>query len=121
MASILVVDDEELVRATLREMLEQAGHEVFEAANGVEALKSFDDRAVDLVITDIIMPEKEGIETILDLRKRAPELKIVAISGGGRSANFDFLKMASMLGACEVLAKPFRRTQVLDAVREALA
>ena len=89
MANILVVDDEELVRATLRQMLESADHVVFEAANGKEALRSFENRAVDLVITDIIMPEKEGIETIIDLRKIAPNLRIVAISGGNRARDRD--------------------------------
>ena len=120
MARVLVVDDDDLVRATLRQMLENAGHQVLEATNGREALARFDDRVVDMVITDIIMPVKEGIETIRDLRKLAPDLKILAISGGSRGASADFLRMASKFGANTVLAKPFRREQVLKAVDEAL-
>ena len=120
MARVMVVDDDDLVRATLRQMLEHAGHEVLEATNGREALVVFDAGEVDMVITDIIMPVKEGIETIRDLRKLAPELKILAISGGSRGASADFLRMASKFGANEVLAKPFRREQVLKAVESAL-
>lgn len=122
MACILVVDDEELVRVTLRQMLEKAGHEVFEATNGDEALRAFDEHKdkADLVITDIIMPEKDGIETIAALRKQKPDLKIIAISGGGRTGNMDFLDIAKKFGASDILAKPFEKEQVLNVVNKVL-
>ncbi len=120
MARILVVDDEEIIRFTLRQMLQKAGHEVFEAANGHVALKTFEDLGVDLVITDIIMPEKEGIETITEIRRRNPELKIIAVSGGGRTMTMNYLETAERFGADCALAKPLRRGDVLDAVDNAL-
>ena len=120
MASVLVVDDEQLVRETLRQFLEHAGHEVFEAANGTQALAAIKTRPYDLVITDILMPEKEGIETIMDLREQMPDLVIIAISGGDRAGAIDVLGIAKKLGANDVLVKPFRREEVLNAVEKAL-
>lgn len=116
MTTILVVDDEELVRATLCQMLEQAGYEVIEAANGDQGLRVFQEYEVDLVITDIFMPGKEGIETIRELRKLRPDVKIIAISGGGRTRNMDYLELAKDFGAKRALTKPFQREQVLSAV-----
>ena len=83
MARILVVDDEEGIRTLLRNILVREGHHVTTAADGVEALQVVDTQPVDLVITDLIMPEKEGVETISELRKRFPAVKIIAMSGGG--------------------------------------
>jgi len=120
MARILVVDDEEIVRFTLRQMLEKEGHEVFEAANGQEALNCFEDSRVNLIITDIIMPEKEGIETIVELRRRRPDVKIIAVSGGGRTMTMDYLEIAERLGADSALAKPLERQAVVGAVARAL-
>src|SRR3954469_20013849 len=93
MKTVLVIDDETLVRATVARMVERAGHRVLQAANGVEGLNIFKRERVDLVVCDIIMPEKEGIETIGELRRSNPTLKIIAISGGGRADNVDFLSM----------------------------
>ena len=120
MARILVVDDEEIIRFTLRQILEKAGHEVLEAANGRDALDSYEEHRVDLVITDIIMPEKEGIETIVELRQRQPDLRIIAVSGGGRTRTLDYLEIAERLGADGALAKPLNRQAVIDAVDKAL-
>jgi YesN/AraC family two-component response regulator len=120
MARVLVVDDEEIIRFTLRQILEKAGHEVFEAVNGQDALNSFEEYRVDLVITDIIMPEKEGIETIVELRRRQPDLKIIAVSGGGRTRTLDYLEIAERLGASGALAKPLNRQAIMDAVSKAL-
>jgi len=120
MARILVVDDEEIIRFTLRQILEKAGHEVLEAANGQDALDSYEEHRVDLVITDIIMPEKEGIETIVELRQRQPDLRIIAVSGGGRTRTLDYLEIAERLGADGALAKPLNRQAVIDAVDKAL-
>lgn len=121
MARILVVDDEDLVRMTLRQMLEAAGHEVVEARNGREGLDLQTEHAFDLVLTDIIMPEQEGIETIVQLRRRNPQLRIIAISGGGRTKNMDFLKIAASVGADETLTKPFTTNELTAAVSRCLS
>ena len=121
MARILIIDDEDELRSMLRQMLEQAGHEVTEAVNGAEGIKLYEQDPPDLIITDIIMPEKEGVETIIALRRADPDLPIIAISGGGRLEATDFLPMAGKLGARRTLSKPFRRDQLLEAVGECLA
>jgi CheY-like chemotaxis protein len=121
MARILIIDDEDELRSMLRRMLEQAGHEVTEAVNGAEGIKLYERDRPDLIITDIIMPEKEGVETIIALRQADPNLPIIAISGGGRLEATDFLTMAKKLGARHTLSKPFRRDQLLEAVGECLA
>ncbi|MCH8036471.1 MAG: response regulator [Proteobacteria bacterium] len=121
MARILIIDDEDELRSMLRRMLEQAGHEVTEAVNGAEGIELYERDRPDLIITDIIMPEKEGVETIIALRRADPDLPIIAISGGGRLEATDFLTMARKLGARRTLAKPFRRDQLLEAVDECLA
>lgn len=119
-ARILVIDDEELVRQTLRLGLESAGHEVAEARNGEDGLLALEKSPADLVITDIIMPEKEGIEMIVELRRRHPRTAILAISGGSRTGNIDFLRMARKLGATASLSKPFTNRQLLEAVDSCL-
>jgi CheY-like chemotaxis protein len=121
MASILVVDDDDLVRETVRQMLESAGHQVIEARNGHEALSAANKNSVALVVTDIIMPDMEGIATIRELRAQNPELKIIAMSGGDRRARVDYLDLAKKLGAHHTLPKPFRRDDMLSAVRSALS
>jgi CheY-like chemotaxis protein len=120
-ARILVIDDEDELRSMLRQMLEHAGHEVAEAVNGAAGIEIYERDAPDLIITDIIMPEKEGVETIIALRRADPALPIIAISGGGRLDATDFLTMAKKLGARHTLTKPFRRDQLLEAVGECLA
>lgn len=120
MATILVVEDEEAFRLMLTEMLKREGHSVMTAANGREAIALAQCNAFDLVITDLIMPEKEGIETILDLRKIAPGVRIIAMSGGGRGSARDYLHAAAQLGASQTLSKPFSRSQLLDAIAAAL-
>lgn len=121
MAHILVIDDEAPIRAMLQQVLERSGHEVAVATEGAEGLTLFRAKPADLVITDIFMPEKEGIETILELRKQSPQTKIIAISGGGRAGKLDFLTTAKNLGAHQTLAKPFERQELLDAVNAVLA
>ncbi len=121
MARILIIDDEDELRSMLRQMLEQAGHEITEAVNGAEGIQLYEQDRPDLIITDIIMPEKEGVETIIALRRADPDLPIIAISGGGRLDATDFLAMARKLGARRTLSKPFRRDQLLEAVGECLA
>ncbi len=121
MAKILVVDDEELARFTIRDILETAGHQVEEATNGVEALAIQSASPFDLVITDIIMPEKEGVETIIELKQLYPSLKIIAISGGGRTRNLDFLKLGKDLGADSILPKPFSDDDLMEQVYACLS
>ena len=121
MPKILVIDDDEQVRALLYEILDRAGFEVVEAANGLEGVNAYRRAPTDLIITDLIMPEKEGVETILELRGEFPSVRIVAISGGGRNGAQDYLSIAARLGARRVVAKPFSRQEILDAVQAALA
>ncbi len=121
MVRILIIDDEDELRSMLRQMLEQAGYEVTEAVNGAEGIQLYEQDTHDLIITDIIMPEKEGVETIIALRRADPGLPIIAISGGGRLDATDFLTMTKKLGARRTLSKPFRRDQLLEAVGECLA
>jgi DNA-binding response OmpR family regulator len=118
--TVLIIDDETLVRATVARMVEREGHRVLQASNGVEGLNIFSRERVDLVVCDIIMPEKEGIETIGELRRKNPTLKIIAISGGGRTENVDFLGMAQRLGADYVLAKPFGRDEFTALLRKSI-
>ncbi|SCA56001.1 Response regulator [Candidatus Terasakiella magnetica] len=120
MAHILVIDDEELARFTIREIVEGYGHTIIEAVNGNQGLEKFRQNDVDLIITDIIMPEKEGIETIIELKREQPDLKVIAISGGGRTRNLDFLKLAGEMGADTILAKPFSSDELMSAVNKCL-
>lgn len=115
---VLVIEDEAALRQTIRRMLESAGHEVLEAENGRTGLEAFRKNSLDAVITDIIMPNKEGIETIRDIRALNPDIRIVAISGGGRTKNLDFLRIAGKLGANATLAKPFQRQQLLASLED---
>ena len=102
----------------LRLILERAGYEVDEAADGEEAVKIYNDTEPDLLITDIIMPEKEGVGAIMDIRKDHPDAKIIAISGGGRFAAENYLVLARSLGAQRIFSKPFERDEILGAVKE---
>ena len=121
MHKILVIDDNVVVRNTIIQMLESEGYEVVSAEDGRRGLSVFRSEKTDLVITDIIMPEKEGIETIRDIRGEAPDTKIIAISGGGRMGNTDFLKIARQLGASDVIAKPLDPDHFISVVRDRLA
>jgi CheY-like chemotaxis protein len=121
MSLILVIDDEEPIRSLCRRILTHEGYEVIEAPDGNEGVRQYREHLPDLIITDIIMPEKEGIETIMDLRKEFPTVKIVAISGGGQATTgATCLHLAKSLGAVKTLAKPFTRQELLDVVRYAL-
>lgn len=122
MKRILVIDDDELMRAMLSQMLGRAGYEIVLAANGIEGLKQFQTHLpVDLVITDLIMPGKEGIETMMELRRDHPEVPIIAISGGARATGRDYLPIAAQLGARRTVAKPFTRQEILEAIQSTLA
>lgn len=113
MAKVLIVDDEQVIRAMLREFLEDDSHEVMEAENGEQACALYRKSPADLVITDIVMPEKNGIDMIMDLKKDYPDINIVAISGGGGiTGRYDYLPIASMVGASNILSKPFSLTEM---------
>jgi CheY-like chemotaxis protein len=121
MKRILVIDDDEQLRPMLLRMLQYAGYHVVAAANGTEGIRLNRGEPADLVITDIFMPEKEGLETIRELHKEFPELKIIAISGGSnQTQDFSALPYARKLGATATLAKPFRRGELLKLVRDVL-
>lgn len=115
---ILVIEDDEQLREMLRKMLIRDGHKVLIAADGVEGMHSFYQFNPDLIITDIIMPNKDGIEVIMELLKCNPNLPIIAISGGRRAltANFN-LDSAAMLGVKGVLQKPFTHEQLRDLIQ----
>jgi CheY-like chemotaxis protein len=120
MARVLVIDDEELLRATLRETLEEAGYEVADEADGVAGVRAFRDARADLVITDIIMPKKDGIHTIWELKQLAPDVKIIAISGGVPGEPRSDLPLAEAYGASRSLQKPFSQQALLQTVAELL-
>jgi CheY-like chemotaxis protein len=121
MARILVVDDEEKVRLILRTTLSGAGYQVEEAPNGKVALELYRQDPADLVITDIIMPEKEGLETILELRRDFPEARIIAMSGSGLAAPDSYLDSARRFGARHTFVKPVDEEALLEAVAEMLS
>jgi len=120
MARILVIDDEDQIRALLRRVLEREGHQVLETEFGREALRIAESQPIDLVITDIMMPDTDGLEVITALRRESPKLKILAISGGGVLRN-KALHVANVLGAHETLQKPFSIDALIGKVNEALA
>jgi YesN/AraC family two-component response regulator len=121
MARILIIDDNDKFREMLSKMLKMAGYnEVEEAPDGNAGINLFRENPFDLVITDIIMPEKEGLEIITELTRDYPRLKIIAMSGGGRIGPHDYLAMAKYLGASLTLEKPFKQEALIAAVRELL-
>jgi CheY-like chemotaxis protein len=117
MARILVIDDDVLVLDMLYESLTREGYDVLRASNGEEGLRLYRKEPVDLIITDLFMPEKEGIETIIELRQDFPDVKIIAISGGGRIGTKDYLQMAKIFGVQRTFTKPVAREQLLAAIR----
>jgi DNA-binding response OmpR family regulator len=120
MARILVVDDDAAVRSTVQRILERAGHTVQVAENGADGLRKFREARHDLVVTDLYMPEKEGIETIQDLRAESPGTRILAVSGGLMGDKTGLVD-AELLGADATLAKPFTPEQLQKAVAALLA
>jgi two-component system, response regulator, stage 0 sporulation protein F len=115
MATILIIDDEEPIRALLRFALEAAGYEVTEAANGRQGLDLYRRRPTDLIIADMLMPELNGLDLLLDLTREFLHAKVIAISGAGGEQNV--LDVAKLLGARQTFEKPFSIPQLLDAVR----
>ena len=118
---ILVIDDDEIVRSSMVIMLTAAGFAVSTAVNGRYGLECCEHQLPDLVITDILMPECEGVETILELRRRYADIPILAISGGWRTNTPDLLELVAKLGATETLAKPFDSDDLLAAIEKCLS
>jgi len=120
MERILIIDDEPQIRSMLRLMLERDGYEVVQAPDGIEGIRLYRQNPSDLIITDLIMPNKDGIGMIIDLKKEFPEVKIIAMSGGGLNKPDGYLKGAKKLGAAYTLTKPIDREEMLRAVRDTL-
>ncbi|MFZ5515163.1 MAG: response regulator [Candidatus Zhuqueibacterota bacterium] len=118
---ILIIDDDEQVRNFIRRCLEKADYTVHEASDGRIGLNQFHEYPFDVVITDIIMPSKEGIEVILEIRRSDPNIKIIAISGGGKIDADQYLALARNLGAFATITKPFSAQRLLDEVNNALS
>jgi len=118
MERILVIDDDAEMRAMLEQTLKSAGHEVVLAANGKQGVKCYRANPTKLVITDLYMPEKEGLETIIELGREYPEVAIIAISGKPTASAL--LSIAGRLGAVKTITKPFQPQELLSAVGEVL-
>ncbi|HWI29385.1 MAG TPA: response regulator [Stellaceae bacterium] len=120
MAVVMVIDDDSALRRLVQRALSGDGHEVIEAENGEEGLTLLQRHRPDLVVTDILMPKKEGIETISRMKEHHPAIKIIAMSGGGLSGNLMFLDVARALGVEATLAKPFRAAELTETVARVL-
>lgn len=121
MARILVIDDDPQLRTLLSRYFGRRGYEVLQAEDGNTGLAIFREQGADVIITDLIMPGKEGMETIIELRQEYPDARIIAISGGGRVAPEGYLQLAKGIGAARVFSKPFELEQLKDAVDDLLA
>ncbi|MEQ1795899.1 MAG: response regulator [Nitrospira sp.] len=122
MPSVLVVDDEDQIRQLIRETLEQAGYDVEEAGNGKQGLERYRAKPADLVIMDILMPDQDGLESIMTLRREFPASRVIAITGGSDMIGIlNFLDVAKMLGARRTLQKPFDMQTLLDAAQSELS
>lgn len=117
MARILLVDDDHHFRGMLLITLQRLGHDVTEAADGSKALDAFSQQSFDAAIIDLIMPDKEGMETISQMRRMKPDAKIIAMSGGGRMNAKDILVLAAAMGANQTLAKPFSNESLVAALQ----
>lgn len=121
MPRILIIDDDSDVRKALRKMLEKEGYAVDEATDGGKGLIAYISEPADLVITDMIMPETEGIETIRELKRHNANVKIIAISGGGRNSPEGYLEMAEAFGVNRTFMKPIFKNKLMRAVRDLLS
>lgn len=121
MAKILIVDDEQNIRNILCETLKKDEYEIFEASSGQEAIELLDANSIDLMITDLVMPGKTGLDLIMEIKEKIPELNIVAISGGGGiNGRFDYLPIAQLIGANNIIRKPFSMADIKKIVSDLL-
>ena len=120
MAKILIVDDDKNYRSSLRRLLTDLDYDVIVAENGDEAISTYTQSPADIVITDIFMPEKDGLEVIIELKKKFQDAKIIAISGGSTKFNvsLNLLEQAKQLGAHTIIDKPFRNEQLISAIKD---
>jgi YesN/AraC family two-component response regulator len=117
---ILIIDDEPSIQKMLKRLLEKNEYDVIQAANGNEGIKKFKEYTPDLIITDLIMPEKEGLETIRELKKINPDVKVIAISGGGLNDPKMYLDLAAKFGAVKIFSKPVDNDRLLSAIKEVI-
>ncbi|HET9423885.1 MAG TPA: response regulator [Gemmatimonadaceae bacterium] len=117
---VLVVDDDTAVRSVIARMIRLDGHSVIEASNGVGGLRALDEQPVDLVVTDVVMPDMEGLEFLRRMRKRPQAPRVIAISGGGRAPAGNYLELALSLGADGVLAKPVSLEEIRSKIRQVM-
>ena len=120
MATILLIDDSEEMRESIHDILEEMQYSVKTASNGVEALEIYKKEPIDLVITDLLMPEKDGVETIIELQRINPAVKIIAISGGGLISGEDHLQLLESLDVDHAFSKPIDTQKLLAAIEELL-
>lgn len=120
MARILIIDDEALIRDLLTKILEREGYETVAASDGKKGIKIYRENPIDLIITDLIMPEKDGLETIMELRRDFKDVIIIAMSGGGKIDSKTYLEIAKTMGATETIKKPFDPEELLKTVQEVL-
>ena len=121
LARILIIDDNPEVLSAVHRVLTAAGHAVSDAPRSAEGIRMHHENPFDLILTDIVMPEKEGISTIIDLKAEFPDLRIIAMSGGGDFEPYGYLDIAIRVGADRTLPKPFSREELLEAVNDALS
>jgi CheY-like chemotaxis protein len=121
MKQILVIDDEPSIQILLKKMIERGGFDVLTASDGKQGMALVHTHSVDLVVTDLIMPEKEGIEVIMELQKIRPDIPVIAISGGGLNSSESYLRIAREAGAHAVLEKPVERTMLLQTIENLLS
>lgn len=117
---ILVVDDDASIRRALTILLSKAGYEVSQASDGSEAVRMWRDHGADLVITDLHMPKKDGIETIIELLSHTPGVRIIVMSGGGQTKRLDLLGNMALLGSVLTIEKPFTLAEMMTVVSRAL-
>jgi DNA-binding NtrC family response regulator len=115
-ATVCVIDDDQLVRRTICNALEAAGFLTVEAEDGIQGLKAIERTQARIAVIDIIMPTREGLDVIVDATRRFPELKVLAVTGGGQVGPTDYLELALQLGAHDALAKPFRNAELVKRV-----
>ncbi len=119
--NILLVDDEESIRKMVRAVLGEKEYAFTEASNGVEALEIMETQSFDLILTDVIMPDCDGIELVMSVRKKLPDIKVIVMSGGGRVRADHYLNLAEKLGAARVFEKPFNTAELRETVSELLS
>lgn len=118
MAGVMIVEDDAALREMLKEALEKRKYTVIAAADGREAIAKFRPSVVDLVITDLLMPEEDGLKVIMKVKEAKPDVKVIAISGGGKAGPGSYLLIAHKLGADQVFSKPFLPSELVQKVKE---